>query len=154
MSCASGAHEVHMDTLPEPLYCEITVFQPVPLLPAEATFEMWHSPVHGESSKCQMGRKPPDNRVNFFFFFLTNTSLCYVWSWNLFFIFFPLNIIAKFWFVEASSSSDGLGACVALIPERCSPVGSALLTISIYFLSCIFLRCVYTLTHRLKLLIN
>lgn len=92
-----------MDTLPEPLYCEITVFEPVPLPPAEATFEIWHSRVHGESSKCQMGRKPPDNRVDLLFFF--NTSLCDVWSWNAF-LFSFLNIIAKLLFVEAHGSSD------------------------------------------------
>lgn len=107
MSCASGAHEVHMDTLPEPLYCEITVFESVPLLPAEATFEIWHSRLHGESSKCQMGRKPPDNRVEILFF--SNTSLCDVWSWNLFLFLPPLNIIAKFLFVEAYGSSDICG---------------------------------------------
>lgn len=55
-------------------------FEPLPLVLAEATFEIWHSQVHSESSKCQMGtgRKSLDNRVAF-----SAQNLCHVWSWSL-----------------------------------------------------------------------
>lgn len=51
-----------------------------------------------------MGRKPPDNRVDFFFFFSTQAfAMC---DHGMYFFFSFLNIIAKFLFAEAYGSSD------------------------------------------------